>query len=198
MNLNKFSVVVILLSVLASSCAPLNHPKPIFGESAGIQNYLGLFTIIPPQGDNWYEVQRRAGLLVYSKTLTAPNDTFIASVFVSKTDKTFTHDNDFLSFVKTSRENDTSPDRFNVLVYDESLDKSRAAYCTKFHMKAVDKKATKASGVLSILESKGFTCLHPRQPLLVTIEYSERSSAPFTDATLLKEGEGFINSLKLK
>ncbi len=198
MNLNRFSAAVILLSALVSSCAPLNHQKPISGESAGIQNYLGLFTIIPPQGDNWYEIQRRAGLLAYGKKLVPANHTFIASVHVSKTDKTFTNENDFLVFVKTSRANDTSPDRFNVLVHDESLDKAQSVYCTKFHLKAEDKTAAKSSGAPSVLESKGFTCLHPKQPLLVTVEYSERTSAPFTDATLRKEGEGFINSLKLQ
>lgn len=196
MNLRMFSGVVILLTVLTSSCAPL--PKPISGKAAGIQNYLGLFTIIPPQGNNWYEIQRRAGLLAYGKKLTAANHTFIASVYVSKTDKIFTNDNDFLTFVKTSRANDTSLDRFNVLVHEENLDRSRTAYCTKFHMKTEDKNAAKSNGALSVLESKGFTCLHPKQPLLVTIEYSERTAAPFTDAALLKEGEGFINSLKLQ
>lgn len=189
--------IAALISILVSACAPL-QPKPISGEDAGIQNYQGLFTIIPPQGENWFEIQRKAGFLAYGKKLESSTHTFIASVHVTRTDKNFPSETDFLSFVKTARANDTNPDRFNVIVYDETLDKSRSAFCTKFHQKSEDKVASKSIGQLSILELKGFSCLHPKQPLIVTIEYSERSSTPFNSDALLKEGEGFINSLVLK
>lgn len=188
--------LVLLAVVLAFACVP--QRQPISGESADIQNYLGLFTIMPPQGDNWYELQRQAGLLVYGKKLGSSSHTFIASVHVTKTDIQFTNEADFVSFAKKARSNDTSPDRFNMIVHDEALDSSRSAFCTKFHHKAEDKLASRSSGQLSILESKGFTCLHPKQPLIVTIQYSERSSSPFNNDALLKEGDGFINSLHLK
>ena len=190
-------MVIALICTFITACAPL-QPKLISGEDAGIQNYLGLFTIMPPQGDNWYEFQRKAGFLAYGKKLESSSHTFIASVHVTKTDKNFTNETDFLSFVKTARTNDTSTDRFNVITYDEALDNSKPKYCTKFHQKVEDKVALKSNGNLSILEIKGFTCLHPKQPLIVTIEYSERGDSPFNNDELLREGEGFINSLQLK
>lgn len=194
----KWTIIAIaLISIFTTACAAL-QPKPISGEDAGIQNYLGLFTIMPPQGENWYEIQRKEGLLAYGKKLEASTHTFIASVQVTRTDKNFASEIDFLSFVKNARATDTNPERFNMLLHDEKVDNSRSAFCTKFHQKAEDKVASKSSGNLSILEIKGFTCLHPKQPLIVTIEYSERSSTPFNNDALLKEGEGFINSLQLK
>jgi hypothetical protein len=189
---------VVLVSALSSACVPLSQPKPISGESAEIQNYLGLFTIIPPQGDNWYETIRKDGVLAYGKKLQSRDDTFIASVHVSSTDKKFTNENDFLAFAKMSRASDTSPDRFKLLVNDESVDRTRSAYCTTFHLRAEDHAASKSAGALKILETKGFTCLHPEEPLIVTVQYSERSGSPFGNATLLSEGEGFINSLELQ
>lgn len=183
MRMKCLGFLVLLAMVSAFACAP--QRQPISGESAGIQNYLGLFTIMPPQGDNWYEIQRQAGLLAYGKKLESSSHTFIASVHVTKTDKNFTNETDFLSFAKTARSNDTNPDRFNMIAHDEALDNSRPTFCTKFHQKAEDKFASKSSGHLIILESKGFTCLHPKQPLIVTIQYSERSSTPFNNDSLL-------------
>ncbi len=192
----KWVGIVALISVLASACATV-QPKPLSGKSAGIQNF-GPFTIMPPQGDKWYESQRRAGLLAYGKKLESSAHTFIASVQMTSIDRNFPSETDFLSFVKTARAGDTDPDRFYMLLDDEALDKSRAAFCTKFHQIAEDRVASKSSGKFILLESKGFTCLHPSQPLMVTIEYSERNTATFEDDALLEEGEGFINSLEMK
>lgn len=153
---------------------------------------------MPPQGDNWYEITRKAGVLAYGKRLQPGNDTFIASAHISETDMRFATENEFLAFAKASRANDTNPDRFNLLVHDEVVDKTRSAYCTRFHLRAEDLVASKTSGTAKILAVKGFTCLHPRDPLVITVQYSERSESPFGDPTLVGEGEGFIDSLALQ
>ena len=199
MSSNWFITAVALVCVFVSACAPLNPPKPLSAESARQENhFFGLFTIMPPQGDNWYEIVRKAGVLAYKKQLESADHTFIASVQISKTDQSFSNENEFLTFVKIQRASDNSPERFNFLINDEKLDKSRGAYCTQFHQKAEDKAASKSSGSLSILEIKGVSCLHPRQPLIVTVEYSERGNLPFNKPALLNEGEGFVNSLQIK
>ena len=85
-----------------------------------------------------------------------------------------------------------------MLRHDETFDKTKSPFCTSFNVKAEDKVASKSSGFSSILEVKGFSCLHPKKQKIVTVDYSERAASPFKNATLLAEGERFINSIEIK
>lgn len=181
-----------------SACTPTLQPRPVSGELAKTQEFLGLFEITPPQGSDWYEIQRAKGVLTYGKKLEVPNHTFIASVHVYDTDRKFGSESEFLMFIKNARAKDTNPDRFNILRHDEILDKTKAPFCTRFQMKAEDGAASKTTGFLSILEARGFSCLHPRAPKIVTIEYSERSASPMKNEALIAEGERFISSLEIR
>lgn len=198
MKLNWITRTVFLASLLMSACATINEPKLVTGRLARTQQFSGIFEVTPPRDSDWYEIQRtKTGLLAYGKKLESANHTFIASVRVFDNTRSFASANDFLAFIKQARANDNNPSRFSLLIHDESIDNTKLAYCTKFHLKAEDKVASKTSGTLSILESKGYSCLHPTKPHIITVEYSERGGAPFKNTALLVEGEAFINSLVL-
>ena len=183
------SILFVTLSVLWS-CVPQEIFKPIADQSEP-QNFFGIFVIMPPQGQDWYEVLRKGQSLAYGKKLESSRHTFIASVHVSKTDRIFKNEEEFLSFIKDATAKDTDPTRFNVHINKEEINKTYGDYCTKFHLKAEDKgKGT--------IESNGYRCLHPKhQHLLITIEYSERTDGINVGSEIRNEGEQFINSLKI-
>lgn len=186
------TIAILLLALpVVWSCAPQQNLRPIENQSEP-QNFMGLFVIMPPQGNEWYEVVRKSGILAYGKKLESNKHTFIASAQVSRIDKVFNNENEFLSFVKTSRVGDTDQNKFSGLTYKEEIDNTHGNYCTRYLLKAEEKgKGT--------IESNGYTCLHPMQPqLVVTVEYSERTQDITVGNEIRNEGEQFIKSLKLK
>ena len=182
---------LIIISLL-SACAPQQRFKPIDRSESEFRNFMGLFVFELPQGQEWYEMGTMGGTTAFGKKLESNNHTFIASVHISKFTIKFNTPEEFLSFVKKSRIEGTPPDQFTIIQYDENLDKSRSDYCTKFILKAEEKEK-------GTLESRGFSCLHPKYPeLAITIEYSERTNGAKVNELVRNEGERFINSLELR
>jgi hypothetical protein len=194
----RITQAVLSVLVLLGACASPIQPKPVTGQLAKTQQFKGIFEITPPHGENWYEIQRtNKGLLAYGKKFESSSNTFIATAHVTDRDRSFTDADEFLAFVKKVRKKDNDPSRYSMLINEESVDNTKASFCTKFHLKAEDKVASSRSGALSILESKGYTCLHPSKPNIITVEYSERGTDPFKNTAAIAEGEAFINSLVL-
>lgn len=155
------------------------------------------FEVAPPTGDKWSMAVERPDSLLYVKELGSPDQTASALIRVMKK-KPFKNGEDFLTFVRSTRINNTTPDRFKILSYEEVLDAARPALCTKHRLKAEDKAASRTAGASRFMESKGVTCMHPTEPLIVTVDYSERSGSTFSDPQSVKEGDDFVASLKLK
>lgn len=203
MKFCRISLTVVLVSALLSGCLAVSQPRPITGQLAKTQVFRSaqgytVFEFSPPQGANWYETERtKKGLLTYGKKLDKSSDTFIAYVFISDRPRNFVNANDFLDFTKKERAKDNNPSRFNMLIDNVSIDETREGHCTKYHRKAEDMAMSQKSGEPVFLEAKGYSCFHPTKPHIITIEYSERSSAPFKNGALIAEGEAFIKSLVL-
>lgn len=204
-NMKKPVLALILASALAltAGCASVNRPKPVTGPLAKTQQFPGkngspVVEFTPPQGANWYETERtKHGLLVYGKKRIDPNNTFVAYAFVADNNRRISDTKEFLSFIKSERAKDKDTSRFNMISDTQSLDETRAGPCVKYQYKAQDMLLTQRMREPIFLAVKGYLCQHPSKPYLITIEYSERSKSPFDDATLVAEGEAFINSLVL-
>lgn len=164
-------------------------------EKATIQDFFGF---VPPTGAKWSVIEESAGYTAYGKGLGPPQQTATASVRFARIDRGFRSKDEFLAHVLAGRKSHSTPDRATVLLYEEALDNTLPLVCTKYRLKLEDKVASRASGALLFVESKGFTCVHPGLPILVTIEYSEKSGSPFSDPETLEEGEKFITSLEFK
>ena len=188
----KLLVILLVISTLNVSCVPRTNLKPIPNQSEP-QNFMGLFEIMPPQGDNWFEGQRAAGFLSYGKYLDSRKHTFATSVHVSKIDEKFNDEKEFLTFIKTLRAADSNPIKFRNMSHEEVLDTKHGKFCTRYNLEGEEIGK-------GILEMIGYTCLHPKHPtLVVTISYSERTAGVKGNRVgknIRSEGEGFINSLK--
>jgi len=184
-------VILFILITMLNACVS-QIPKPIDRSESEYINFKGLIVFKLPQGEDWYEVINRNGTVAYGKKLESAKHTFIASAHISEFSIKFSSPEDFLSFVKKSRMQSTPQDRFNIIEYKEVLDKSRYDFCTKYILKVEEKEK-------GILESNGYSCLHPKYPELgVTIEYSERTKDLHVSEKVLIEGKNFINSLELR
>jgi hypothetical protein len=185
-------IIPIAICCLLQACISMQSFKPIDRSESNFRNYMGLFVFELPQGQDWYELGTSGGATAFGKKLESKDHTFIASAQISKFTLKFSSPEEFLEFVKKSRIGDTDPDRFKIIRYEENIDKTHSEFCTKFILKAEDNGK-------GILESHGYTCLHPSHPeLVVTLEYSERTKSEQVSQLVRNEGERFISSLELK
>jgi len=203
MKISTLTLTLISLVALIAGCASANHMKPVTGQLAKVQQWsnksgMPVVEFTPPQGENWYEAERtKNGLVAYGKKLSDPSDTFVAYAFVTDNNKSFSDVKEFLNFVKNERAQDKNASRFSIISEAQSLDETKKERCVKYQYKGLDKSAAQKTRESIYLAAKGFTCQHPSKPYIITIEYSERSKSPFSDAALVTEGEAFINSLVL-
>jgi len=182
----------LIIFSLLSGCVSREALEPIDRSRGRWINYKGVIIVELPQGQEWHVLKKGGDDPFYGKKLESNDHTFIASVQLRNITIKFKSPEEFLTFVKDSRVQDTSKNKFTIINYEESLDQSRSDYCTKYVMKA--EEAGKG-----ILESKGYTCLHPHYPKLgVTIQYSERTKGPAVSDQVRSEGERFINSLEFR
>ncbi len=190
----KYIKVLVSISIfcLLQACVSQHNFKPIDRSESHLRNYNGLVVFELPQGQEWYEMGESGGTIAFGKKLETKDHSFIASVHLSNFTLKFSTPEEFLAYVKKARIGDTSSDKFNIMQYDENIDKTHSEFCTKFILKTEEKGK-------GILEAHGYTCLHPNNPDLgVTIEYSERTKNEQVSQQIRDEGERFINSLQFK
>lgn len=190
-----YCVGAVLTSAAFSACTSVSPQlQPVTGDLAKTQHFYGLFDITPPQSEGWYLVQNGRGELAYGKPKNVAQDSYVLSSSAARTDRKFASATDFLEFAKIARANDNDPRRFEMLSYSENISKARHEICTEFHFKAKDKRISK-QGRDVFMEAKGLSCVHPQAPILVTVQYSERSDSPFQNQDFISEGETFLSSL---
>ena len=189
----KITKIIYLISLvlLASSCVKQHSLVPVDRSISEYRNFPGLLQYKLPQGNNWFVIKERDYTGTYGKKLESSQHTFIVSLSTSKTKNKFNSKEEFLSFLKDIRSKDIDPNKFTDIEYSEVLDNKHGEYCTKFKQKANE------SGK-GILESNGYTCLHPKhKELIFTILYTERTNTIQASDQTQKEGVAFIESLNL-
>jgi hypothetical protein len=160
-------------------------------------NFQG-YSIFPPPGSNWQVLQKEQNNIVFTKDLKSKTHTFVANVFAVPLTIGFETPEDFLNFIKKSKDANIEPRRFRMLENEVVLDDAYGPYCVRYHQKAVDRGAlSSGKAPYLILDTYGYACIHPDTPeLAVDIGYSERFAPGESNAELREEGQQFIRGLK--
>ncbi len=157
------------------------------------------YSILPPEGDHWYLVARNASNVIFSKELDPKYHTFMAMTISIPVLTDFEGPEDFITWVKSSREKDSDPKRFRILEHEESLERYHGAYCSKYHMKSEDRGAKIPGSSVMIFEINGLSCMHPTAPsFLIDIGYSERYDPDKHTPIAHDSGERFLKSLEFQ
>ncbi len=160
-------------------------PAPLGAED------LPGFTISPPAGVHWREVQRNATSLVWMRR-TADRDTSFGVAVLSSRLSTRFDDDGFLDWVKRSKTANPDPRRFGFIEAHHAADAGNGARCVRYRTVIEDRTLG------TLLQVAGLACLHPDEPQrYFDVQYSARYPAGVTLADdLIAEGDAFVESLR--
>lgn len=158
--------------------------------SLGAEDLPG-FTITPPAGDHWREVQRNATSLVWMRRTADRETSFGVAVLGSRLSTRF-DDDGFLDWVRRSKSANPDPRRFEIVESSYAADGENAARCIRYRSVIGDRPRG------TLLQVAGLACLHPDEPQrYFDVQYSARYPAGVTLAEdLIAEGEAFVESFR--
>jgi len=190
-------------AVLAAACAfaieavaqlyatPLNDATPPYE--------LNGYSVEPPRGAGWFEMQRDRQHALFGKKLPAPTHAVVATATAAQLGEPFANQRELLDYVNRMRGAQGDAARYRMGEFTAEPDASFGAWCVRYYAKSEDRGAPNARGRALLLEHFGITCVHPvRQDLVIDVGYSERGRPGGIDATLRNEGENFMRSLKFR
>jgi hypothetical protein len=186
---------------MARDAAAQLHAKPIT-DPAAIYELEG-YSVSPPPGKNWFEMQRDRQQVLFGKKIDSPTHSFGATATSDLIVDKFETREQFQEYVNKLRTADFDPTRFKVVEFDSAVDTTYPAWCVRYRLKHTDRNAVLARNQTLLVEDFGVTCLHPgEKDLVVDVGYSERGRAAELkselSAALRQEGESFMRSLKFK
>lgn len=186
---------VLAMSWLAGDAGAQLQALPIIDSTAVYE--LEGYSVLPPQGKNWFELQRDKQQALFGKKVESHTHSFVATATSGQVAEKFEKAEQFQEYVDKMRVADIDPTRYKLIEFNSGFDPSFPAWCVKYHAKTEDRGAPYAMGRALLLEHFGVTCLHPTLPgLVIDVGYSERGRPAEISAELRAEGEGFMRSLK--
>lgn len=199
MRTTRLLLLSLLCLVLFSGCAPLSSSIKPVNDQTSRRDYLG-FSILPPQGANWYLIQEDQGTIAFAKGAGSQPHTFAAAVFIAKILPVWKTPNEFTESVKKGRRADTDETRYKILQEDYDLDNKFGQYCVRYHTIVADHGVIPAEGPpFMILEAYGYCCMHPKETgMYYDVNYSERYKPGESDPSLKPIGEEFINNFRFE
>jgi hypothetical protein len=149
------------------------------------------FTISPPAGGHWREVQRNATSLVWMRR-TADRDTSFGVAVLSSRLSTRFDDDGFLDWVKRSKSANPDPRRFEIIESSYAADAENAARCVRYRTVIEDRTLG------TLLQVAGLACLHPDDAQrYFDVQYSARYPMGVTLAgDLIAEGDAFVEGFR--
>lgn len=150
------------------------------------------FTVSPPPGEDWREVQRNAVSVAWMRRTSDRDISFGAAVLTSRLNVRFDDDERFLAWVQRNKNTNPDPDRFEIREASYAARPHNGARCVSYRTVIADR----AMGRL--LQVAGRACLHPDAPQrYFDIQYSARLPAgAVLDGELIAEGEDFVESFR--
>ena len=147
------------------------------------------FTITPPDGGHWHEVQRNATSVVWMRRTTDRDTSFGAAVLSSRLSTRF-DDDGFLDWVNRSKSANPDPRRFEIIESGYAADAEKTARCIRYRTVIEDRTLG------TLLRVAGLACLHPDDAQrFFDVQYSARYPAGVTPADdLIAEGDAFLES----
>jgi len=183
------------MSWLAGNAGAQLQAFPIT-DSAAVYELEG-YSVLPPQGKNWFELRRDKQQALFGKKIESPTHSFVATATSGLISEKFSTRESFHAYVNKMRTADADSTRFRIVEFNSEVDTTFPAWCIRYHFKRTDREAVLAQNRTLLLEDYGVTCLHPvKSDLVVDVGYSERGRSAEISADLRAEGEGFMRSLK--
>jgi len=185
---------VLALGMLTGhTCAQL-RAAPV--TASGVAYELEGYSILPPQGKDWYELKRDPQTVFFGKKIASRTHAFVATAMSALITDKFESPEAFLDYV--SRMLPLRGDkRHTVIANRVEIDNRPGRFCVRHYTKAEDRDAPYAQGKTLLAETFGVSCLHPDNPNLnISVSYTERGNPAETSAELRAEGESFVRSLK--
>ena len=171
--------------------------EPITDKSA-ILNHSAFFTMKPPQEDDWVIAYRDNSQISLAKYGNDKDETYAIMVTMVQIPNLDT-ENEFMNFIKESRDKDTDPKRFKVLKDEINIYKLRADFCVSYHTIAEDNKAVKRlwNNKPMLLEIVGYSCRYPlNKKIVINFNYSHRYYPGNEDKELLEKANKVFSQLE--
>ncbi len=178
--------------VLASENEPITDIDTILDHSV-------YFKYSPPQNENWIIAYRNNWRIGLAKKGVQIDETYGISITLFEL-PILESKEAFLEFVKAGRENDTDPERFNIIKDDINYYQEFSDFCVAYHSAAEDKKAKKISKNKDpmILELAGYVCRHPKNKNIgVNFDFSHRYYKGNEDESLVLRVKELFKKLEL-
>lgn len=185
---------VLALGVFAGDACAQLRAAPVSGP--GVAYELKGYSILAPQGKDWFELKRDAQTAFFGKKLASRTHAFIATAMSAPIIDKFDTPEQFRDYI--GRVLPLRGDaRHTVIENRVEMDDRLGRFCVKYHIKTEDRDAPYAQGKTLLAETFGVTCLHPENANLnISVSYTERGNPAETSAELRAEGESFVRSLK--
>jgi hypothetical protein len=183
-----------LASAVSSAHAQL-YARPITDFEKPYQ--MDGYTIFPPRGQGWFEMNRDRHFVYFGKRLSSPTHSLIAVALSSPVGTAFENVGAFREHVARQLAETTGDTRSKVTVSAVDVDPAAGPYCVRYQTRTEDRGAANAGGRTLLAETVGISCLHTDQnDLAVDVSYTERGLPGETGTRLRDEVELFIRSLK--
>ena len=201
MKRGSIPMLVCLFSMVVVGCV-----APRFIPVADVTQRLDFhgFSILPPQGKDWYVVEKDPRAVAFRKKLMERprqpedlNHTFAALAgAVDLKQPTFDSPTELREFVERSLQGEG---RFSLIESRVVLDGSLGFDCMRYDAIQEERGNPRAAGFVLVITMHGLFCPHPYAPgLIVHVHYSERrvqGDRALFDEALRREVEPFLRSV---
>ena len=155
------------------------------------------YEILPPPGDNWFEMTRDRHNLYFGKRIISPTHSLIAMALSVALEESFKTPESFRLHVARQLSEKSNDRRNTIIAMAVQAAPLDGAFCVRYQTRGVDRRAPNAKGDILIAETVGLSCLHGDGKLLIDASYTERGRTDEIGGLLQDEGEAFIRGLKL-
>jgi hypothetical protein len=165
---------------------------------------LGGFSILPPQGGNWFKIdptpllrrQNPTMIALFHKTLTPPSKSHTVTAWVRGGRVVISAGSRAELLEKLARTNFVQTERHRPVSVNISPDKTLAPECVRYDGVTEDRGVPGYPGSIFIWDQHGFVCFHPDLPdSAIDIQYNQRRLQEEAPLSLEAEGDPFLKSL---
>ncbi len=205
--LSRSLVTALAISFFLSACSTTPTPQPITNLNQRLE--FGKFSILPPQGDNWFKVaSRRSGnslIYLFARQVEPSQPLGLKKAQlhsirgrIQASDKRFpsvTNQDEFLGAVKRLERENTSS-RFTILEETYNLHETTREYCVVLDKLSEDRGVPSDPGTLYFFHYKALYCYDDQSGLMVVAGCSQRAPRREDMIDLQGECNPFIESLR--
>ena len=156
------------------------------------------FSFVPPGGNNWYE-KFGEDQITYYKKINPSTGSMFGGAKEYRTQTAFATPEEFRHWLSDRRNPKDASSCYRTISAKYILESKTGPFCVRYAEEYEDRGAKNLFGhPFLVIMNYGITYLHPQRPdSVVDIYYSYRHPPDNMSASLMSEGESFVNSLKV-